>query len=187
VTALIIVDLLEDFFDPAIWPESAIPPARARLAKRTNELAVSCRAAGIPVIWFRQEFRADLQDAFLHMRRNDRHYTIVGTKGCQLLAELEVGPEDRVLLKTRFSAFYRTELEAVLEKLGSREVIIAGITTAWCVRSTVVDAFQRDMEVIVATDCVAAFTEEAHESSIAAMNGYVARCLSNEAIVRRIT
>ena len=182
MTALIIIDLVEDFFDDTLWPESAIPSARGRLIERTNDLAASCRAAGVPVIWFRQEFQPDLRDAFPHMRKADRLYTIAGTAGCQLLQGLEVEATDRILLKTRFSAFYRTELEEVLASLGVRTVILAGITTAWCVRSTAVDAYQRDMEVIVAKECVAAFTEEEHDRSLAAMDGYIAQVLSNHNI-----
>ena len=53
MTVLVVLDLLEDFFDEGLWPESAIPGARARLVERTNDLTKICRAAGIPVIWFR--------------------------------------------------------------------------------------------------------------------------------------
>ncbi len=186
MTALIIVDLLEDFFDAGLWPESVIPGARARLVDRTNELTKICRAAGIPVIWFRQEFRSDLEDAFPHMRRSGKRYTLAGTKGCQLLEELHVDASDEVKLKTRFSAFFRTGLEKDLEQLGVRTLILAGITTAWCIRSTAVDAYQRDFEVIVAADCVAAFAAEDHAHSVKAMDGYIASFRSNVEIAEWI-
>jgi len=53
MTVLVVLDLLEDFFNEGLWPESAIPGARARLVERTNDLTKICRAAGIPVIGIR--------------------------------------------------------------------------------------------------------------------------------------
>ncbi len=182
MTALVILDLLEDFFDASLWPESIIPGARARLLERTNNLTQLCRAAGIPVIWFRQEFRPDLEDAFPHMRRSGKRYTLAGTKGCQLLSGLLVDAKDEVRLKTRFSAFFRTGLDETFERLGVKKVILAGITTAWCIRSTAVDAYQRDLEVIVAAECVAAFTANDHAHSVKAMEGYIAAFRSNAEI-----
>lgn len=187
MTALIVIDLLEDFFDADLWPQSAIPAARARLVEKTNDLTACCRAAEVPVLWFRQEFKPDLSDAFLNMRKKGLRYTIAGTPGCQLLSDLHREPSDIVLLKTRFSAFYRTQLDAELARLKVRTVILAGITTAWCVRSTAVDAYQRDMEVIVAEECVAAFTDETHLSSVAAMEGYLGTFVSNREIARMLT
>jgi len=180
MTALIILDLLEDFFDTSLWPKSEIPAARTRLVENTNALSATCRAAGMPVLWFRQEFREDLSDAFPHMRKNGLRYTIAGTPGCELLAELRVTSTDHVLLKSRFSGFYQTTLEVELQRLDVHSVILAGITTAWCVRCTAADAYQRDLEVMIAADCVAAFTGQAHREAVAAMDGYIATFLSNE-------
>jgi len=88
-TALVLIDLLRDFFDAEIWPDSVIPKSRQSLVENTNELISSCRSKQIPVIWFKQAFKSDLSDAFPHMRRSGKKYTIAGTPGCEFLAELE--------------------------------------------------------------------------------------------------
>jgi nicotinamidase-related amidase len=186
-TALVIVDLLQDFFNRDIWPDSQLPDVRETMVKNTNELVALCHKQQIPVIWFRQAFRSDLSDAFPHMRRSGRKYTIAGTPGCELLPELEVFPEDHMLLKSRFSAFFRTDLEHLLAKLDVTSLILAGITTAWCIRSTAVDAYQRDYEVVVASECVQAFTEREHLDSVRAMDGYIATFLSNKDLRERIS
>ena len=180
---LVIVDLLQDFFDAKIWPQSILPASRNELAVKTNELAALCRSHKISVVWFRQEFKSDLSDAFPHMRKSEKIYTISGTEGCELLPELDVHPNDHVMLKSRFSAFFRTNLEALLQERKIDRVILAGITTAWCIRSTAVDAYQRDYEVIVAKECVQAFSEKEQEESIRAMDGYIATFLSNTEII----
>ncbi len=181
-TALVIVDFLQDFFDPEIWPDSLIPKARTTLVKKTNQLVEFCRDKQIPVIWFKQAFKPDLSDAFPHMRRSSKKYTISGTDGCEILPELDVLPKDLILFKSRFSAFFRTDLEPLLKKLKTEHLILAGITTAWCIRSTAVDGYQRDYEIIIAKDCTQAFTETDHLQSIRAMDGYIATALSNNEI-----
>ncbi len=53
--ALLIIDVLQDFFRGGRLAEH-----RARLVAATNELADPCRDRNVPVIWVRQEFKADL-------------------------------------------------------------------------------------------------------------------------------
>lgn len=179
---LIVIDLVQDYFDPALWPTSQLPEARQRLVTATNELATLFGAQNFPIIWFRQEFAPDLSDAFLHLQRSGKPYAIQGTAGCQLLSELQIKPEDRILVKKRYSAFYQTELDAVLGDLQPQTLVLAGITTAWCIRATAVDAYQRDYCVLLAQDAMAGFTERDHLESLSAMNGVVGTALSNAEI-----
>jgi nicotinamidase-related amidase len=181
-TALIIIDLLQDFFNEKIWPDSTIPEKRKSLVANTNELVAICRDKEVPIIWFRQAFKPDLSDAFPHMRRTGKKYTIAGTPGCELLPELDVAPRDHILFKSRFSAFFRTELDQLLEKLRINHLILAGITSAWCIRSSAVDAYQRDYDVFIAKDCIAAFSEDDHHYSMRAMDGYIATLMTNTKI-----
>ena len=184
--ALIVIDLIEDYFDTSIWPSSVIPFRRSILARSTNELVYGCRSAGARVIWVRQEFDEDMSDAFLHARSGGMRYAIRGTPGSRLLGEFELSEDDETLTKRRFSAFFETRLHARLSELDVSTVILAGITTAWCVRSTAVDAYQRDYEVIIASECTAAFTEAAHRESLEAMDGYIADALSNAEILHHV-
>lgn len=176
---LIIVDLVQDYFDVKLWPNSQLPDSRQHLVKATNDLAALFRAKEFPVIWFRQEFSPDLSDAFVHVKRSGKPYAIRGTPGCQLLPELQIKPEDRILVKKRYSAFYQTELDAVLGDLQPQTLVLAGITTAWCIRSTAVDAYQRDYRVLLAQEAMAGFTERDHLESLNAMNGLVGTALTN--------
>lgn len=179
---LIVIDLVQDYFNPALWPNSQLPESRQRLVTATNELAAPFRAKNLPIIWFRQEFAPDLSDAFLHVKFSGKSYAIQGTAGSQLLPELQVAPEDRILVKKRYSAFYQTELDAVLGRIQPQTLVLAGITTAWCVRSTAVDAYQRDYRVLLAQDAMAGFTARDHLESLNAMNGVVGAAFSNTSI-----
>ena len=173
---LCIIDLIEDYFDARKWPSSVIPAARARLCRSTNELVVACRARRIPIVWVRQEFATDFSDAFLHAREIGTEYALAGSQGAALLAELDVQSGDHVMAKRRFSAFHGTNLDRYLADQEVSEIILAGITTAWCVRSTAI-------RVLLASDCLAAFTQEAHDESVAAMDGYIGKAMSNDDLV----
>lgn len=181
---LIVIDLVQDYFNPALWPTSHLPEMRQRLVKATNELAALFHAKNLPIIWFRQEFAPDLSDAFLHVKHSGKPYAIRGTAGCQLLPELRVAPEDRILVKKRYSAFFQTELDAVLGQLQPHTLVLTGITTAWCIRSTAVDAYQRDYRVLLAQEAMAGFTERDHLESLNAMNGLLGTALSNADLAR---
>ncbi len=173
-SAILIIDLVRDYFDPAIWPSSALPDLAADLVAATNNLTAAARAGHHPVIWVRQQFKPDLSDAFPHMIRDGRRYAVSGTNGCRLLPGLDTADTDRDLVKTRFSAFFETPLADTLGDLGITDVYVAGVTTQWCVRSTVVDAYQQGLEVHVVRECTAAFTTEAHNSALQEMDGYIA-------------
>ena len=71
--------------------------------------------------------------------------------------------------KVAYSAFYQTQLEWVLRKVGVDLVIFVGIVTNGGVASTVRDAHMRDFETYVVSDCCAAFTTEKHDTALADM------------------
>jgi nicotinamidase-related amidase len=90
-----------------------------------------------------------------------------GAWGHRLVDELQ--PADLAVEKIAYSAFYMTRLEWVLRKSGIRRLIVGGIVTNGGVASTVRDAHVRDIDVTVLADGCAAFTDEVHETAIAAL------------------
>ena len=68
-----------------------------------------------------------------------------GTGGIQIIDELAPLPNDIIIKKRRFSAFYNTELETVLKNIRGwgqiDTVIICGTVTNVCCESTARDAF----------------------------------------------
>ena len=176
--ALLIIDLLNDFFKEGLLAEH-----RQKLATAVNELVDAAREENIPIIWVRQEYKADLSDAPLYNRKNNKPITIVETEGCQLLPELHCEESDHEIVKKRYSAFFNTELDDLLGRLNVNTVIITGINTMTCVRTTSIDAYQRDYEVILALDGVDAYDVEQHENSIKYLQYAVARGMHNEELM----
>lgn len=177
---LLIIDMLDDFFRQ----HEHLAAQRPRLVESINTLVEAFREHGRPVIWVRQEFAPDLHDAFLDMRKHKLRVTIAGTDGCEILPELDRRPADETIVKKRYSAFYGTELETTLKRLRTEVLVVAGINTHACVRTTVIDAYQRDYEVLVATEGIASYDEAHHDITKRYLDGAIARLLPNTEIVK---
>ena len=173
---LIVIDMLQDFL------ESWEPARRERLVRSINELVGLMRSRGHAVLWVRQEFEPDLRDAFPEMKAKGIRKTIKGTPGCQMVAELAVSPSDPVIIKKRYSAFFGTTLDETLARLRPDTIVLAGIHTHACIRTTAIDAYQRDWSVILASDCIDSYDREHHEISLRYMKDKLAAVMSNEEI-----
>lgn len=179
--ALLVIDLLNDFLDQ--WDEEE----RGNLIHRTNQLIDHFRAAELPIIWVRQEFAPDLSDAFLEMRRKDIRITIKGTVGAEISAKLHRQNTDQVIVKKRYSAFFRTPLETILERMNISELTLSGINTHACIRMAAIDAYQRDFEVVIASDCVGTYDKEHGDISLRYLDGKIAQLKSNSEIMSAIS
>lgn len=73
---------------------------------------------------------------------------------------------DHEVLKKRYSAFFRTELDDLLKKIQADTIVVSGVNTHACVRTTVIDSYQRDYELIIAVECVDSYDEEHHRISL---------------------
>jgi len=135
-----------------------------------DRLAKAARAAGMPVFYTRYSLNADYSDAGLLPEVYPQIVEVGGmvrdTWDGAIVDELAPQPGDRVIDKTRYSAFYDTTLEEQLRELGIDTVIVCGVTTNVCVESTVRDAFFRDFRIVVPSDATAAVSADLHEGSL---------------------
>jgi len=174
--ALIVIDMLQDFL------ESWDAKRRQSLVASISELVSIARDRAWPIIWVRQEFEPDLADAFLDMKARGTRVTIKGTSGCQFVSGLSVATWDTGVIKKRYSAFFGTNLDETLSRLRPDGVILAGINTHACIRTTAIDAYQRDWQVVIASDCIDSYDREHHDVSLRYMKDKIARVMSNEEI-----
>ena len=171
-----IIDLLQDFL------RQHKATRVHRLIESTNELISFFRGAELPIIWVRQEFEPDLSDAFLEMRDRNIKTAIRGTEGAQIDPRLDCRAKDITIVKKRYSAFFRTELDEVLGRLGVSELVLAGVNTHACIRTAAIDAYQRDLRVIIAADCISSYDEEHAAISMRYMDGKIALAMTNHVI-----
>ena len=169
-TVLVVIDPQNDFLHEEGWyAQKGIDISHMRrIVEPTKELVAAARRKGVPVVWTRHGY-ADAAEAgpFLELRpflqegglRRD-------TWGWELYDELDVRPEDPVVAKNRLSAFFNTDLEAVLRGLDAETVLIAGVLTNQCVAATSKDASFRDFKPIVVEECTGTTLPHLHEPAL---------------------
>ncbi len=151
--AVLIVDMQWDFVDPAA-PTTCSPMAQQRLPA-IRHLLQAARQSRVPVIFTQGTVRPDLSDVGLWKGPHGGGMVQVeGTRGWQIVPELEPLESEVVIRKHRPSAFFGTELDAVLKRLNADTIVLAGSSMSGCVRATTVDAFSRDYKTVVVSDCV---------------------------------
>lgn len=158
--ALIVVDLLRDTFDN--HPDSSIVQQARSFLPKLNNLIDCFHQMKLPVIFACDSF---LPQDFIFQGKMKPH-SLRGTPGEGVIAELHRQPEDIVLPKRRFSAFYKTDLDQTLRMLRIETVLVAGIATPICVLTTALDAVSNDFGAILVEDCCAAHKPEYHQAVI---------------------
>jgi nicotinamidase-related amidase len=91
------------------------------------------------------------------------------TPSTEIVKDVAPREGDIVLVKTRISAFYRTDLERSLLDLGVQRVLLAGVATDLAVESAARDAHDRDFEVEVLASCCAAASDSDHAGALAVL------------------
>lgn len=187
-TALLIVDLQNDFLhaEGAYARGGAALPGAASLISAMKTVADVIREKGgwivstqftlVPGRSGEPLISPHLQALRPFLRKGDFH---PGAWGHQLIDEL--APADLIIEKVAYSAFYMTRLELVLRKAGIDTLLVGGIVTNGGVASTLRDAHVRDFHTMLLTDGCAAFSSEAHESSIASLGTITRRLTCAEA------
>lgn len=146
--ALLLIDVINDmeFSDGDKLLANALPAARkiAALKKRA-------RKAGVPVIYVNDNFgkwRSDFSSIVAHCVSE-------GITGAPVAKLLKPTRNDYFVLKPKHSAFFDTSLDILLKYLEAKTLILTGFAGNICVLFTANDAYMRDLNLVVPSDCCA--------------------------------
>jgi nicotinamidase-related amidase len=154
-TAVLVLDCQELFTsETGPFENRTVQPVIEAL----NRLLAGARELGAPVIFSNYAIRADLLDAGLLA---DAPFVKNGllSHGSPLLG---VDPRirrvegDIEVWHNRPSAFFRTDLEAILASLGVEAVVLAGLSVNNAISATARDAFARDVPTLIVRECTGA-------------------------------
>ncbi len=157
--AVIVADMLVDFVTGAL----AHPPSQEMVPDLVR-LLDGARERGWLVCF--------VNDAHLPGDVEERlwgAHAMAGTPGAAVIPELAPQPGDATFAKRYYSGFHETGLDMYLRQHGVETVVITGQHTHICVQHTAGDAFVSGYQVVVASDCVTAFTPEDNAAGVAYM------------------
>ncbi len=154
--ALIVVDLLRDTFER--HPDTPVVLAARSFLPKLNRMIDQFHGRRLPVVYACDSF---LPDDFIFKGKMSPH-SLRGTAGEEVITDLHREPQDHVVPKRRFSAFFKTDLDQTLRTLNVDTVAVAGIATPICVMATVLDALSHDFRAVIIEDCCAAHRPEHH-------------------------
>ena len=159
---LLLIDVINDLSFPG---NKDLVRRSVALAKSIAKLKKRCKKLGIPTIYVndnRGRWRSDISAVLRHCLREQ-------SPGRDMTELLVPEADDYIVLKPKHSPFYASPLQTILDYIGARVAIVAGVTTNACVLIAASDLHLRDFRVFVPADCVAALTEREHRRSLDVM------------------
>jgi ureidoacrylate peracid hydrolase len=194
-TAALVVDMQNDFgAKGGMFDRAGIDISVVRsVIEPTSRVLSLLRQVGITVVYLKMGYQPDLSDLGRADSPNrikhqplavgttvtapdgrESRVLIRDTWNTDIVEELTPQAGDLMLYKTRYSGFYRTDLDRILQSRGVTSLIVMGCTTSICVESTIRDAMFRDYRCVLLENCAAepighGLSRSNHEASLLAI------------------
>ncbi len=160
-TAVLVVDMLNDFCTEG---GAMVLQGAEKLYGPQNAVIAAARSAAVPIIHIVDMHRPNLRCDREFLKR--KPHCMEGQWGSEIVPALDSRPEDFTVIKRRYSGFFNTDLDLTLRDLQVDSLVVMGVVTNICVRSTVHDAFFLGYRAVVPHDCVAATGPREQESTL---------------------
>ncbi len=168
--AFLLIDMQNGFIDGA--SPLCIAGAAATVPACAHALAAA-REHGLAVFHVRRAYAADGSDVeavrWEAWAEGGRPLSSADPMSLACPSELAPAPGEPVVVKPSWSAFFGTDLDALLRARGIGTLVLAGTTTPNCVRSTAYDGLARGFNVAVLRDATSSRSPEAQEANLADM------------------
>ena len=166
-SALVVIDEQKRHLDPVIAYHPVPREDGERVLRETSRVLAAARAATVPVVHVRTQVRVPYQGEHIDNKnpfwrrqveipgsgvRRQATRSEEGSPYAEIMPEVAPLVGEPIVTKSRYSAFYGTDLEVVLRGLGVASLVLAGVNTNNCVLGTAFDAHARDFAVLVVGD-----------------------------------
>jgi ureidoacrylate peracid hydrolase len=160
-TAIIIIDMINEFCKPG---GKMVLPGYELLMPQQKALIAAARANNVPVIFVMDSHRKNMRRDREWVKRTP--HGVEDTWATQVIDDLGVRDDDIKVIKHRYSAFFQTDLDLVLKDMLITQLVVFGVVTNICVRSTVHDGFFQGYDIVVPHDACAATGPREHVSTL---------------------
>ncbi len=161
--AVLVVDFSCGFTDP----ESALGSDLTTEVEATKRLLDAARARGLPVIFTTIGYEPSLKDGGLWLQKAPALADLqVGGRWVEIDPRLEPREGETIVLKKGASAFFGTNLAAILVSQAIDSIVLCGATTSGCIRATAIDLLQYGFPTLVPRECVGDRAQAPHEANL---------------------
>ncbi len=164
-SALLVIDMQQYFCNPK---SHAYFKDATRIIPRIQQLIFTYRQQSLPVLFTRYALLRTESSGSMGRWWNDVLYDDHAM--APLIDAFEPRPQELVIRKTQYSAFFQTSLEQILRKQHVTCLVITGVLTHLCCETTARDAFMRDYDVFFVTDATASDSKRLHIASLATLS-----------------
>lgn len=128
----------------------------------------------LPVVHAISAYKADGSDWDLKMKASGEPELIEGSAEAAVLPDIHTTPRHLTVVKSRYSAFFKTRLAELLHEHSVDRAVVVGAYTHYCVNATVFDAYCHDFVPCLITDAVISHLPDEADLLVARMrrNGY---------------
>ena len=161
--AVLVVDFSWGFTDP----ECTLGADMTAQVEATKRLLDAARAKGLPVIFTTIGFEPSLKDGGLWLEKAPALGDLqIGGRWVEIDPRLEPQEGETIVVKKGASAFFGTNLAAILISQGIDSVVLCGATTSGCVRATAIDLLQYGFPTLVPRECVGDRAQAPHDANL---------------------
>jgi nicotinamidase-related amidase len=176
-SALFVIDMQQFFCDP---PSHAYVKDSTQIIPSIHQLITAYRQQALPIIFTRYALLRTEPPGAMGRWWNDVLYD--DDDSSNVIAALQPLPDELVIRKTQYSAFFKTNLDQILKKLKVTNILITGVLTHLCCETTARDAFMRDYDVFFVSDATASDKQDLHDASLRTLSdGFATLVTTKEA------
>ncbi|MFC0469587.1 cysteine hydrolase family protein [Halalkalibacter kiskunsagensis] len=160
--ALLIIDMINDLEFSSGYQ---LFPYALQSAKNIATLKERLKKHAIPIIYVNDNYgkwQSDFRYLVSHCLKEN-------VRGKPIAEIMEPEEDDYFVLKPKYSGFFATPLQLLLDHLQVNTLIITGVAGNMCVQFTANDAYMRDYKLYVPADCVASNTIETNDHALQLM------------------
>ena len=157
--ALLILDMQDYFLDSG---SHAFVPSAPAIIPGLNQLSSLFKSWGQPIIFTKH----------INTKKNAgmmgnwwRDLITSDHPGCSLSKDLDLSG-GKIVEKTQYDAFYRSDLKGKLDQFSVQQLVIGGVMTHLCCETTARSGFVQGYEIFFLVDGTATYNQKFHRGAI---------------------
>jgi ureidoacrylate peracid hydrolase len=188
-SCLLVVDVQNDFVSPkgSCAQRGDDVSAAIAMVPRLIRLIEEARRVFLPIVFVKtthSEWTDTPSWIFRKSQQKDLKTCREGSWGAEFYEGISPLPEERVVIKHRYSAFINTDLNTVLKAKQIQSALVTGVATNVCVETTARDAYMFDYYVTMVEDCAAAYDPKLHENTLENIRRHFGLVASSKEIIQ---